>query len=215
MLILAVLILHITVLPVYLRGRIKPGLKNNAYISLAWGILRLRADIKDNETFSVKFMGFSVVEKPVSSLIKKGEEKIKEEKQKPEAPQKSKKTDIKVIFSLKSDVLDILRQISISRLYLRLRFGLDDAAETGMIYGLLMAAKGVLCSEKRVDIDVFPVFDEFAFEPDFEFEITVRRLFRLFLPAFRMYRKISKSSKSSKTSEKNPAELNKSMGAPL
>ena len=54
----------------------------------------------------------------------------------------------------------LLRQIEISRLVLRLRFGLGDPAETGALYGQAMALAAPLNARRGVAVDLAPDFGD-------------------------------------------------------
>ncbi|MDD4126643.1 MAG: DUF2953 domain-containing protein [Methanomicrobium sp.] len=168
-----------------------PKEKYYAIILVNWGFVRIKAEIIDGLILRVKFAGLKVMEKPLSSLKGKKEKETEEK----ETKEKEKKAAVSVdlILSLKDDIIRIFKEISFGHFYVKLRFGLDDSAETGMLYGFLMAFKGILYSQKKVVLEAYPDFTGFVFEPECDFVIFIKRVYRMFYPAFGIYKKITKT----------------------
>ena len=152
-----------------------------------WGLVRIRAEIVEGMILHLRFAGLMVINRPVSELKKE---------KKPQTPKKEEETKesaltLNVILSLKDDIIRLLGGITFGHFYLKLRFGLDDAADTGMLYGFLMALKGAVFAERRVEINAYPAFEGIVFEPDCTCEFLIKRVYRIFLPVFNIFRKVS------------------------
>lgn len=191
-----IILAHITIIPLKISGTTKPSEKLYAKIAVSWGLVRIRAEIVEGMILHLRFSGLLVVKKPVSELRKEKEPQIREEIGEKEETKESA-VDLHAILSLKDDILRLLREITFGHFHLKLRFGLDDAADTGILYGFLMALRGAAYAEKRVVINAYPAFEGFVFEPDCTCEFLVKRVYRTFLPIFKIFRTVSKKPKKS------------------
>ena len=173
-----------------------PKEKDYAIILVNWGFVRIKAEIIDGLILRVKFAGLKVMEKPLSSLKgkkEKGTEEKETEEKETEEKEKKAAVSVDLILSLKDDIIRIFKEISFGHFYVKLRFGLDDSTETGMLYGFLMAFKGILYCQKKVVLEAYPDFTGFVFEPECDFGIFIKRVYRMFYPAFGIYKKITKT----------------------
>ena len=86
-----------------------------------------------------------------------------------------------------SNVPSVLkRSVKLRRIRLRLRFGLGDPSQTGIVYGLLqpVIASITSISDRRV-VEVEPVFNEETIEGSLELDLRLW-LFRLVVPALKL-----------------------------
>ncbi len=74
------------------------------------------------------------------------------------------------LFKLLYELLSVAK---IKELQARVRFGLDDPADTGRLYGLLAPAFSILYAIPRVDFSAIPLFDRTGVETDIQARIRV------------------------------------------
>ncbi|MBP2133530.1 hypothetical protein J2128_001484 [Methanomicrobium sp. W14] len=182
-----IVLLHIFAIPVKISAGTKPCAGNYAEFHVIWGFLRIKADITKDKILKVWFCGLKITEKDLLN---------KDEKKKENAG-----LSLDMLLPLKdakNDFLKIIYAFEIEKLYLKLKFGLGDAAETAVMYGYIMAIKGILTPEERVCIEAFPDFEESGFEPEFRCDIIAKKPYKLFSPAIAVYRKVLAAKKCSK-----------------
>lgn len=78
---------------------------------------------------------------------------------------------------------DILGAVNVSGLMLRIRVGLDDPADTGMLWGAAGPLAGVLAGVRRADITIEPEFACEVFELDGEGKVRLVPLQLIFIVA--------------------------------
>ena len=111
----------------------------------------------------------------VSKEVKKGEKKPKEkEKVTKEKPKKKRRIGLRTILrilrskgllrQLKDLVRDVLSQLKIRELAVNLKLGLDNPADTGLIFALIGATTPFLRLPSQYQIRIQPSFDKAVFE---------------------------------------------------
>lgn len=172
-------------IPLKLSAASRPAEKYYTIISVNWGVVRIRAEIIEGMMVRLRVAGIKIMQKPLSGF-KTGEKEEKEE------DTEETGLSLDMIFSLTDDIIRILSELSFGHFYMKLRFGLNDSADTGIVYGFLMALKGILYAEKRVVLEACPDFgSDLVFEPECDLQILVGRVYRLFSPSYSLYKKVS------------------------
>ncbi len=70
---------------------------------------------------------------------------------------------------------------------MRLRFGLGDPAQTGIVYGLFQSLIASITSAADTgEVEVEPVFDEETLEGSVELDLRVR-LFKIVIPSLKLF----------------------------
>ena len=122
----------------------------------------------------------SKVEKKGAKVI--GGPQVKEKRTIHQLPGKKRKSGKVLLALITSEgllrrVLKLLYKIlsiaKIKQLQASVRFGLDDPAETGLVYGLLTPAFSLLYAYPRVDFVATPVFDRVGIETNIQTQIRV------------------------------------------
>lgn len=193
-----VLILHLTIIPlkIYLTGSI--GDEKKAMLKISWGLARIKAQISQDMMLKLWIEGIKIIERPASSLITDETDKKSKEN-----GGEDKKPDISLdmIVSFKPELQQIFNLISFESFYAKIKFGLNDPADTGVMYGFLMALRGILYSQKKIVMEIYPDFEGLYLRGKCESVFQINHIFRIFIPSYRLYKKAF----SKKPKKKRPA----------
>ncbi len=153
----------------------------SATATVAWGILGARVRAVDGEGVLV----FLVAGRPVMTrgLAEVAGPPREEEEERPSLP-------VKEYISAASDLWPHARKIiaaAFRSLYLEVlrgdvTLGLDNPADTGMIYGYCTALRYALWPAEAIDFVMTPVFDRRVFEGSFTLRMQVRRPLLIIIP---------------------------------
>lgn len=184
--------------------------KKNAAVLIHFGIVRIKAETDESLMLRLWFDGIKIIEKPLSLLISDGgEDEVSTEDKDDKEGRKDKEDTGKFsgisfgdILFVKDEFLKILHEFSFDRFSAQIKFGFDDPTDTAMIYGYLSALKGVLYIKKGLVLDVYPDFKGLFFECESEFAVSVKRVFKLIMPAYRIIRRFLEKKSTKKSSRR-------------
>jgi hypothetical protein len=187
--IIVVLIAAMLLIPVDISLRLfKEGLLAQVRMSFVFlmGIVSGRMDFNhEKREFRLRVLGVTLLRR-----------NLEERKEKPE----KKPTDWKKIVGNANELYDagkdlagaLTKNISIKRLGGRMKVGLSDPYQTGMLIGFLYAGSGIakaFLPETRLEIE--PAFDKEQMDADIEIGLSLP-LFKTVIPFIRFFRRIRK-----------------------
>ena len=130
-------------------------------------------DISKNPRLRIRLTWlFGLIGKDISRKEKKPEKKKRPPEEKPKKKGRiGFSTVLKILRTkgllrrIKELIKGILRQFKLRELVINLRLGLDDPADTGLVFAFVGATKPVISLIPRCQVDVMPYFhDEVVFE---------------------------------------------------
>ena len=152
------------------------------------GIASGRLDVSSaKRKFRLRVLGVTILTKD----LKKKEEKEKKKK---------KPTDWKKLVWNANELYDagmelvgvLTKNTSIKRLRGKVKVGLSDPAQTGMLIGFLYAGSGIakaVLPESELEIEIEPSFDKERMDADIETELRLP-LFKVVIPLIRFFRRV-------------------------
>ena len=178
---------------------------------LLFSPLRINAEYRNNKaklTFRCAFIKFSVSDSTFRKKDKKQKpQKVEDKPQDAEAEPLSRldklKNDIGGAKVILAEIFELVKnRARFLDIYLRLRYGTGDAANTGILYGGIWSLVGniyaFLCRYFYVEfptVELEPVFTEKAFEIEAQGIITTR-LVHIIIAAFRSLKLYMKHNKT-------------------
>lgn len=151
---------------------------------VAWGILGARVKVADGVgVLEVLIAGRPVMTRDLAEIAAAPPPEEKKEERKPPLP-------VKEYLSAAVDLWPHLRKVvaaAFRSLYLEtlrgdITLGLENPADTGMIYGYCTALRYALWPAEAVDFVMTPVFDHEVFEGTFTLRMQVRRPLLIIIP---------------------------------
>ena len=151
---------------------------------VAWGILGARVRVTDGMgVLEVLIAGRPVMTRDLAEIAAAPPPEEKKEERKPPLP-------VKEYLSAAVDLWPHLRKVvaaTLRSLYLEtlrgdITLGLENPADTGMIYGYCTALRYALWPAEAVDFVMTPVFDHEVFEGTFTLRMQVRRPLLIIIP---------------------------------
>ncbi len=182
-LVFVIIAVHIFFLPVKFTGRIRSSIKDLLMMKIRWGLIRTSVSISAGGIatfylYSIRVKEFSITDRDDSSGGE-GRESGEEEKN---------EFELEKLVSLIDQAPAFFSQFSFDRLHVDARIGLGDPFETGVLFGILSALKGLLYCPERFELNVVPVFETEAFDIDIEALFRIKRLWRLIPIIIRLIR---------------------------
>ncbi|HUV03046.1 MAG TPA: DUF2953 domain-containing protein [Desulfobacteria bacterium] len=142
----------------------------------------------EKREFRLQVLGVTLLKRP---LEKRAEEKPKAEK--PPTDWKEVAGHADELYAAGKELAGALvKNVSIKRLEGRVKVGLSDPAQTGMLVGFLYAGSGIakaFLPEARLEIE--PSFEEEQMDADLELELSLP-LFKMIIPLIRFFRRTRK-----------------------
>jgi len=189
--IIVVLIAATLLIPVDISLRLfKEGLLAEGRISFAFlmGTASGRIDFSpEKREFRLQVLGGTLLKRP----LEKREKKPKEEK--PPTDWKKLVVNANDLYAAGKELARALtKNVSIKRLGGRVKVGLSDPAQTGMLIGFLYAGSGIakaFLPEARLEIE--PSFEEELMDADLELGLSLP-LFKTVIPSIRFFRSTRK-----------------------
>lgn len=140
----------------------------------------------EKREFRLRVLGVTLLRRPFE---KRGEK-----------PKEEKRTDWKKIIWNANDLYDagkelagtLTKNLSIKKLGGRMKVGLSDSVQTGMLIGFLYAGSGIakaFLPETQLEIE--PSFEEEQMDADIELGLSLP-LFKIVIPFIRFFRRIRK-----------------------
>ncbi len=168
----------------------KEGLLAEGLISFAllMGTASGRIDFSpEKREFRLQVLGVTLLKRP----LERREKKPKDEK--PPTDWKKLVVNANELYAAGKELAGALtKNVSIKRLGGRVKVGLSDPAQTGMLVGFLYAGSGIakaFLPETHLEIE--PSFEEEHMDADIEIELSLP-LFRLIIPLIRFFRSTRK-----------------------
>ena len=187
--IIVVLIAAVLLIPVDISLRLfkkGPLAQGSMSFRFLMGIVSGRMDLNhERREFRLRILG--------ATLLRKD---LEERKEKPE----KKHTDWKKIVGNADELYDagkdlagaLTKNISIKRLGSRMKVGLSDPCQTGMLIGFLYAGSGIAKAFlPETDLEIEPSFDKEQMDADIEIGLSLP-LFKTVIPLIRFFRRIRK-----------------------
>jgi len=189
--IIVVLIAATLLIPVDISLRLfKEGLLAQGRISFAFlmGTASGRIDFSpEKREFRLQVLGVTLLERP----LEKREKKPKDEK--PPTDWKKLVVNANELYAAGKELARALtKNVSIKRLGGRVKVGLPDPAQTGMLIGFLYAGSGIakaFLPEARLEIE--PSFEEELMDANLELGLSLP-LFKTVIPSIRFFRSTRK-----------------------
>jgi hypothetical protein len=189
--IIVILIATTLLIPVDISLRLlKEGLLAEGRISFAllMGTASGHIDFSpEKRTLRLQVLGVTLLKRP----LEKREKKPKEEK--PPTDWKKLLENANGLYAAGKELARALtKNVSIKRLGGRVKVGLSDPAQTGMLVGFLYAGSGiakVFLPEARLEIE--PSFEEEQMDADLELGLSLP-LFKMIIPLIRFFRRTRK-----------------------
>jgi len=141
----------------------------------------------EKRTFRLQVLGVTLLKRP----LEKKEKKPKEEK--PPTDWKKLVENANELYAAGKELAGaVTKNVSIKKLGGRVKVGLSDPAQTGMLVGFLYAGSGIakaFLPEARLEIE--PSFDEEQMDADLELGLSLP-LFKMIIPLIRFFRSTRK-----------------------
>jgi len=157
---------------------------------LLMGIASGRLDFsKEKQEFQLRVLGVTLLRRP----LERKEKKPKDEKEKPTTDWKKLVVNADALYDAGKDLaVALTKNISIKRLGGRVKAGLSDPYQTGMLTGFLYAGSGIakaFLPETHLEIE--PSFEKEQMDANIEIELSLP-LFKIVIPAIRFFRRTRK-----------------------
>ena len=158
------------------------------------GVSSGRLDVSTaKREFRLRVLGVTILTK---DLKKEEEEKEKEKKKKKPTDWKNLVWNANELYDAGKELVAALtKNTSIKRLRGKVKVGLSDPAQTGMLIGFLYAGSGIakaVLPESELEIEIEPSFDKERMDADIETELRLP-LFKVVIPLIRFFRRVRNS----------------------
>jgi len=149
----------------------------SAKATVAWGILGARARAVDGEgVLEFLIAGRPVMTRDLAEVAGPPREEEEKKETKPSLPMREYiNAAVDLWPHAKKIIATALRSLYLEMLRGDVTLGLDNPADTGMIYGYCTALRYALWPAEAIDFIVTPVFDRRVFEGSFTLRMQVRR----------------------------------------
>lgn len=200
---ITIIAVHVIIIPLRISGRLSSSISDLFVVKIRWGFIRASVGVTASGIATLHLYSFCLKEFPI---IGKGESAGEEDTE--EAGEEKKQFNAENIIPLIDQVLVILRLINFDYLRVNAKIGLGDPCDTGFVYGIGSALKGILCCSKGFAFNIIPVFETEAFDINIEGAFRIKYPWQIISDIFRLYRfSISRKKDKGKKNIRSVAAL--------
>jgi len=157
------------------------------------GISSGRLDVRTaKREFRLRVLGVTIMTKYLKKTDSAKKEKKKKKKKKPTDWNKLV-WNANELYDAGMELVGVLtKNTSVKRLRGKVKVGLSDPAQTGMLIGFLYAGSGIakaVLPESELEIEIEPSFDKERMDADIETELRLP-LFKVVIPLIRFFRRV-------------------------
>ncbi|GLI47528.1 DUF2953 domain-containing protein [Methanoculleus bourgensis] len=155
-----------------------------ATVVVAWGILGARVRVADGVgVLEVLIVGRPVMTRDLAEIAAAQPPEEKKEERKPPLPMREYLSAAVDLWPhLRKIIAATLRSLYLETLRGDVTLGLENPADTGVVYGYCTALRYALWPAEAVDFVMTPVFDHEVFEGSFTLRMQVRRPLLIIIP---------------------------------